>query len=137
MEFFSKDELLAAAASAALPCEQVELTLGTVTKSVWVQGMSGTGRDAWEKSLIVGRGKRRDVNTENVRAKLAARCLVDQPGGSRLFTDSEAVLLGKLPAAVLNRIFEKAQRLSGVSDEDIDELGKSSAAASSEDSSLS
>lgn len=129
MEFFSKADLLAAAASRALPAEPVAITLGDVTKRVWVQGMSGTERDAWEKSLIVGRGKRRDVNTENVRAKLAARCLVTAPGGDRLFTDDEAALLGALPAAVLNPIFEKAQRLSGVSDEDLDELGKSSAPA--------
>jgi len=128
VEFFSKEELIAAASSRTLPCEPVELTIGPVTKAVWVQGMSGTQRDAWERSLLVGRGKRRDVNTENVRARLAVRCLVDQPNGQRLFTDAEAEILGQLPAAVLNPIFEKAQRLSGVSDEDIDDLKKSSEA---------
>lgn len=134
MEFFSKEELLAAAASSPLPCEPVEITLGAVTKSCWVQGMSGAVRDAWEKSLVVGRGKRRDVDTANVRAKLAVRCLVTKPGGERLFTDGDAPLIGNLPAAVLNPIFEKAQRLSGVSDADVEELGKASAPADGSDS---
>lgn len=129
MEFFTKDDLLAAATTPSLPCEPVEITLNGVTKSVWVQGMSGTDRDDWEKSLIVGRGKRKDINTANARAKLSVRCLVDKPGGTRLFGDEHAALIGNLPAAVLQPIFEKAQRLCGVSDEDIDELGKPSAPA--------
>ena len=123
MSSLSKAAILAAAA-AALPRERVEVPeLGGY---VMVQGMSGTDRDAWEKSLVVGRGKRRDVNTENVRAKLAVRCLVDDDG-ARLFEDGDVAILGKLRVDVLNRIFETAQRLSGVSDEDIDELKKSSA----------
>lgn len=134
MEMFSRDELLAAAARPQLPYEAVEITLNGRTASVWVQGMSGTERDAWEKSLIRGRGKRREVNTENVRAKLAAKCLVDKPGGARLFTDDQAALLGNLPVAALNPIFEKAQRLSGVSDDDIDELEKLSASEAGSDS---
>jgi hypothetical protein len=123
MTCLSKAALLEAAA-APLPRERIDLPeLGGY---VWVQGMSGTDRDHWEKSLVVGRGKRRDVNTENVRAKLAVRCLVDE-AGVRLFDDGDVHPLGRLRVDVLNRIFEAAQRLSGVSDEDIDELKKFSA----------
>lgn len=128
MECFSREELLAAAASKKLPCEPVAITIGSVTKSVWVRGMSGLDRDGWEKSLIVGRGKHTAVDTENVRAKLAVRCLVDEQG-DRLFTDKDAALIGELPAAVLNPIYEKAQRLSGVTDDDVAELKKASEAA--------
>lgn len=124
-EFFTKEDLLAAAVRPELPCEPVTITVNGRTANVYVQGMGGTERDAWEKSLVTGRGKRRDVDTTNVRAKLACRCLVDKPNGARLFTDDQAGLIGQLPAVVLNPIFEKAQRLCGVSDEDIDELGKS------------
>ena len=134
MEFFSKEELIAAASKPQLPCEPVELTINGVTKSVWVQGMSGKERDSWERSLFVGKGKRRDINTENVRAKLAVRCLVNKPGGHRLFEDSEAIIVGNLPAAVLTPIYEKAQRLSGVSDEDIEEIKKFSETADGSDS---
>lgn len=130
MAALTKAALLALAA-ASLPRETLEIPElgGTVT----VQGMSGKQRDAWEKSLIVGRGKRRDVNTENVRAKLACVCLIDEQG-QRLFTDEDADALGELRVDVLSRIFEVAQRLSGVSDSDLDELGKASAPAAGTDS---
>lgn len=122
---------LLAAAKAPLPIERVELP--EIQGHVFVRGMSGTERDGWEKSLIVGRGKRRAVDTTNVRARLAVATVCDA-SGVRLFSDSDADPLGGLPAAVLNRIFEVAQRLSGVSDEDVDELGKSSAPEGGSDS---
>lgn len=122
--FLSKDALLAAVKR--LPIERVDLP--ELDGFVFVRGMSGAERDAWEKSLIVGRGKRREVNTENVRARLAVRCLCDEQG-TRLFADDDAAVLGDLRVDTLNRIFETAQRLSGVSNEDIDELGKPSAPA--------
>jgi len=125
MAALSKAALLAAAAK-ALPRERVDTPELGAGEYVNVQGMSGTMRDAWEKSLVVGRGKRRDVNTENVRAKLAVQCLVDD-AGVRLFEDNDVAALGALRVDVLNRIFEVAQRLSGVSDSDIDELKKPSA----------
>lgn len=123
MALLTKEALLAAASLDRLPRETLEIP--ELGGSVIIKGMSGSDRDAWEKSLIVGRGKRRDVNTENVRAKLAVRCLVND-AGERLFSDGEAVLLGQLSASILNRIYETAQKLSGVSDEDVDELKKAS-----------
>ena len=51
--------------------------------------------------------------------------IVDEQG-NRLFDDSEVAILGRLRVDVLNRIFETAQRLSGVSDDDIEELKKPS-----------
>jgi hypothetical protein len=129
----TKQTLLAKAAAVKLPREVVPIP--EFGCDVIVQGMSGVQRDAWEKSLIVGKGKRRDVNTENVRARLAVRCLVNEDG-SRMFADGEAVLLGEWPAAALNRIFEAAQRLSGVSDEDVDEIKKASETADGSDSPL-
>jgi hypothetical protein len=134
MEFFSKDDLIAAASSPQLPCEPLPLTIGTQTKQVWIQGMSGKQRDAWEASLVVGRGKRRRTDAANIRARLAVRCIFDKPGGARVFTDAEAEILGNLPAAILNPIFEMAQRLSGVGDDDIDELKKISEGEAGSDS---
>lgn len=125
MGLLSKDALVAAATSNALPTERVEVPELGEGQYVIVRGMSGAQRDSWERSLVVGRGKRRDVNTENIRARLAVRCLVDDKG-ERLFTDAEASVVGGLRVDVLQRIFEAAQRLSGVSDDDVDELKKAS-----------
>lgn len=120
-------EALLAAATTALPRERLDLP--ELGGAVYVQGMSGKQRDAWERSLVVlRRGQRRDLNIDNVRARLAVRCLVTE-AGERILTDTDAPLIGNLRVDLLNRIYELAQKLSGVSDEDLDELGKSSAPA--------
>jgi hypothetical protein len=125
MEALSKAAILAAA-SQALPVERVEVPeLGGY---VFIRAMSGRERDAWEKSLIVGRGKRASVDTANVRARLTARTLCDEKG-ERLFSDADADQLGALRVDVLQKLFNVAQRLSGVSDDDVEELGKGSAEA--------
>ncbi len=121
--FLSKDALTAAAGK--LPVERVDLP--EIGGHVFVRGMSGVERDAWERSLVVGKGRRRDYNLDNVRARLAARTICDE-NGVRSFGDDDAEMLGKIRVDCLNRIFEVAQRLSGVSDDDVEELGKSSAA---------
>lgn len=112
--------------------DKVRKALG-VEDPLFVQGMTGADRDAFEASLVVGRGKKRDVSTENVRAKLAVRCLITEDG-ARIFKDGEHAILGGLPAELLSPIFDLAQELSGISDEDIDELGKSSPTTTSDTS---
>lgn len=122
----TRDQLLAAAATQALPRERVDISeLGGY---VYVRAMTGKERDEWEHSLMfVTRRGRVEQRVQNVRARLAVRCLVNE-AGERLFKDEDAEVLGNLRSDVLSLIYEKAQRLSGVSDEDIDELKKFSAA---------
>lgn len=124
MDFVTPQELLAAKAP-----EWKAVFLPSLKKHVVVVGMSGKARDSFEASLVAGKGKHRDVKTDNIRAKLAARCVFTAPpeeGGTRMFTDAQADELGDVRAAILGPIFTVAQELSGVSDEDIDELGKDS-----------
>lgn len=128
--FLSKELLLGAVKK--LPIERVDLP--ELGGHVCVRGMSGVERDAWERSLVVGKGKRRDFDLANVRARLAVRCLCDEQG-TRLFTDDDATVLGEMRVDALNKIFEVAQRLSGVSDQDVDDLGKSSESAAGSGSS--
>lgn len=92
---------------------------------VIVRGMTGAERDAFEVSLIEGKGRKRDVNLKNLRAKLIAFCCVDEQG-ERIFSDADVESLGKVRADVMNRIYTVAQRLSGLSDEDAEELGQPS-----------
>jgi hypothetical protein len=101
---------------------------------VIVRGMSGSERDAFEASLIEGKGRKRDVNMKNLRAKLVAYCCVDEQG-ARIFNDSDAAALGEVRADVLNRIYTVAQRLSGISEEDAEELGEVSSPTDSASSS--
>jgi hypothetical protein len=121
----SKAELLAKASR--LPTERVSVPEldGTV---FLIKGMTGEQRDAWETSLVRGRGNARKVDTLNIRAKLVSRCLFWEDG-ARVYEDAEAGELGQWRVDVLQRLFEIAQRLSGVSDKDADELEQRSADA--------
>jgi hypothetical protein len=125
-EFASREDLLAAAGERP-PIEKLLLP-APVGKWIWIQGLTGKQRDKWEESLVKGRGKKRRVDTSNVRAKLAVLCIVDgHETRQRVYTDEDAPRIGNLPATILAPIYEVCQRLSGVSDEDADELEQGSA----------
>ena len=112
----SKDDLLKADDNAP---EEVDLSdLPGYHGSVLIRGMTGKERDAFEVSLMTpGRGGRREVNAVNVRAKLVARCAVDDDG-NRLLTDADAAVLGDKSAAAIDRMYAVAARLSGMSEGD-------------------
>lgn len=103
------------------PTERVRLPeLGDVT--MLMRGMTGVERDVFEASCWEGRGKARAFVTRGLRAKLVASCAVDDQG-HRLFTDADVEALGQVRADMLDRLFGVAQRLSGMSDRDLDDLG--------------
>lgn len=77
---------------------------------VRVRTLTGTERDAFESSLVGEGGKRQ---LENLRAKLLSLAIVDE-NGARIFSDGEAAMLGGKSAAVLDRLFDVAQRLNGI-----------------------
>jgi hypothetical protein len=120
MPILSKDEILKAE---DLPREVVEVP--EWGGSVMVRGLSASERDAFEGSIIELRGKERKLHLENIRAKLASLTMVDEQG-ERLFTDAEVAALGKKSAQAVQRVFEAAQRLSGISETDVEELAKNS-----------
>lgn len=116
-----RETLLAATAT---PTEVVRLPeLGI---DVTVRGMTGVERDAFESSCIEGKGRKREFSTKNLRAKLVAYCCIDEQG-HRLFSDADALALGTVRADVIDKLFSVAQKLSGMRDEDVDELGIGSA----------
>jgi len=105
--------------------------------TVLVRGLTGTERDSFEATVLQDRGKQGMVRKlDNIRAKLVARCLVDAEG-ARLFTDGEAGLLGRKSAAVLDRLYDVAAEMSGLSDEDVEELGKDSSSPTPSEGSIS
>jgi hypothetical protein len=91
---------------------------------VLVKGMSGTARDQFEAGMLNENmnGVSKDKAMEMYRARLAAACLVD-PNGKRLFQGTAVVKrLGEKSAQALTRVAEVASRLSGLTDEDVEEL---------------
>lgn len=92
---------------------------------VYVRALTGAERDAFEQSIVEQRGKSTRMNLRNIRAKLVSLAVIDG-NGNRIFSDDDVKWLGNKSAAALDRIFEVAQRLSGLRDEDVDELAKNS-----------
>ena len=103
---------------------------GTVT----LQGLTGTQRDAFEASCrqvmpaVGGRQPEVVARLENVRAKLLVKCIIDPETGERVFTEQQINALGEKSGKVLDRLFEKASELSGLSEEDVEDLAKNSEA---------
>ena len=56
--------------------------------SVYVRGLTGSERDAFEASVIEQRGKTNRVNMINVRAKLLVLTICDKDGNPCLFYTS-------------------------------------------------
>lgn len=123
MTILTKQAIMAAL---DLPTEDVEVP--EWGGSVRVRGLTGAERDAFEASVVRRTGKRStdvEMDLTDFRAKLVVRCMVDEYG-MRLFDDEDIPNLGSKSAVALNRVFEVAQRLSGLTESDIDELKKAS-----------
>lgn len=120
MAFLSKDDILTAD----------DIHTETVYVPEWrgeviVCGLTGAAKDSYDKSIIEVRGIKRTINMEYFRAKLLVRTLVDQQR-QPLFTETDILKLGTKSAAVLDRLCQVAQRLSGMREEDAEELKKTS-----------
>jgi len=90
--------------------------------TVKIKALMGVERDKFEADMVKSNNK---YDFANIRAKLVAMSVVDADG-NRLFTDQDVAALGNKSAGALNRVFEVAQRLSGLTQEDVDELAKNS-----------
>lgn len=90
--------------------------------TVRVRALSGVERDAYEAGIVQLRGDgTRRFTLQNARARLAALSICDVEG-NRVFTEQDVQALGEKSAAALERVFDAARRLSGLSDEDVQEL---------------
>lgn len=108
---------------------------------VLVRALSGTERDRFEASIVKTRGNKREANTENIRAKLAQLTIVDpsdqSPDVSKrrsLFVPKQIEALGRKSAAALDRVYDVAARLSGLTNKDVEELAGNSETAAGADS---
>jgi len=127
MKILTKDQILQAKDIRMEEVEVPEWDGGTVI----VKTMTGVERDQFEASIVSEPGQR---DMRNLRAKIVALSVVDE-NGNRLFSFEDAVELGEKSARALNRIFSVAQRLSGFTPQDVEELRKNSSAGQDESSS--
>jgi len=87
---------------------------------VKLRGLTASERDAFEHALFE---QADSPGMKVVRSSLCARCIIDEKG-KRLFTDADIKALGEKSAIALNRVFKVAQKLSGLREEDVEELAK-------------
>ena len=130
-EFLTRDDILGAD---DLPTEVVEVPewgkKGGGCK-VRVIGLTAQSRAQYEAGFTkqMRKGDGTIEYTQNrpvlmqLRERLAAFTIVDQ-NGVRMFQESDIAALGKKSAAALQRVFEVAQRLSGMTKQDIEDLEK-------------
>lgn len=118
MTLLTKDQILGAE---DLTHEEVDVPEwgGTVR----VRMLTGTERDDFEASCVQQAGKVRRVNIRNIRAKLVALCIVDATG-NRVFSDTDVKALGAKSAKALDRVYDAACKLNGLSDEDVDKMAE-------------
>jgi hypothetical protein len=88
---------------------------------VRVRGLTGAQRDAYEESLVTTNGNSRKVNLANARAKMCVLAIVDKDGRP-IFSADDVRALGRKSAAPIERIFDAARKLSGMSEEDVEKL---------------
>jgi hypothetical protein len=86
---------------------------------IYISMMTGEARDAWEQSLIGGKG----TNLENIRARLVSFTAVDEDG-KRIFSNQDAELLGNKSSTALERCVKVAQRLNRLTEQELDNLSK-------------
>lgn len=100
---------------------------------VRVKSLTGDERDAFEAQI---RDARKDgtfrPNPAKVRSKLIAMTVIDEKG-RKLFSHDDVVALGKKSAAAIERVWEVACRLSGLSKEDADEMSRDLGSAPNDD----
>ena len=101
--------------------------------SVRVRGLTGAQRDRFEASMVKLRKGKQELTLENLRAHLAVLSVVDEQG-CPMFDQADIEALGNKSCAALQRIWDVARRLSGLSDEDVEELTKNSESDQSDDS---
>ena len=98
----------------------VDLDIKEVSVPEWggdlcIRGLTARERDHFEASIGTS------ANLDNLRARLVVLSICDDKG-ERIFKDSDAIELGKKNAQVVNRLFDIARSMSGMSDKDVEEL---------------
>lgn len=102
--------------------------------SVFIKTLSGRERDEFESSTVKMKGGKQEPDMDNFRARFVALCVVDE-NGQRIFTSkSDIIMLGSKSVAALQLLFNKAQELNSMSDDDVEELTASFEEAPEEDS---
>jgi hypothetical protein len=93
--------------------------------TVYIRSITAAEIDSWQDETYQLNGANVTVNRANIRARLLARCLVDEHG-ERAYTDAQAEELGAKNNRVVERLYKVAERLNAVTAADVEDLAKNS-----------
>ena len=102
--------------------------------SVWVQELNGLQRVEFGAAFMTKDDEPPDMS--RIHAFLGALSMVDEDG-NRLFSGADVEALGKKSGTALDRVTKVAMRLSGLSDEDMEEMVEDFGEGPSSDSTTS
>lgn len=100
---------------------------------LYVKGISGAERDSFEEACFIKRGKRRELSLQDVRAKLIVLAACEKDG-KPVFRPGDEKWLTRKSGKVLDRLFSVAQKINGITEEDIEEIAGNSASVPNGDS---
>jgi hypothetical protein len=92
---------------------------------VTVQEMSAAQRDEFDEFVLT---MRESNKVQGLRTKVVSICVVDEEG-KRVFTELDVPDLQKQSAKVIGKVADAAMKLSGLSDEDVEDMAKNLPAA--------
>lgn len=115
MTLLGRDAILAAQ---DLPTKDVPVPEwgGTVR----IRSLTARDRDALETAIYQARQEGL-VAPDNVRARYASACIVDE-NGKPLFTEEDIVALGGKSAAALGRVYDAVLSFNAIAEGDVEEL---------------
>lgn len=90
---------------------------------ICVRGMTGKELNRFQETIIKQRGNKQVLDMTSAREQVAIMCCCDEAGKS-VFNDSDLAMLSEKGAGPLQRIFDVAQRLSGLTDEEVEKTSK-------------
>jgi hypothetical protein len=91
---------------------------------IYVRSMTGSSRDNYEMATYHASQVDEKVRVYNMRAEMVVATACDEDG-NLLFDKADIVWLGQKSGAVLDRLFDAAQKLAGIGAKDLEEMEKS------------
>lgn len=92
---------------------------------VYVRTLPGAERDEFDQAIYDARGKGDAVDVRGVKVRLLVAALCDADG-LPVFGPEDAEALNAKSSRVLDRLFDVAQTLNGLTADDVEELAKNS-----------
>lgn len=108
------------------PCPKERVAIPDVG-DIWVHGLTSGQKDEYENDVFKVTAGSQEVKISNARAVLIQRTVRDQHGNP-MFAAADIGKINQIPASILDPIYEKARKLSGMitGKKEVDELVKNS-----------